>query len=128
MDESVAASIGEGAALVDVGEREVIRATGADRVTFLHRLLTADVAGIPQGGGRRALLLDLKGHVVSDMLVLVRPEEVRLLLAPGQGAPTALALSKYAIMDDFTAAVDPGLKVVAVHGPDTAVRLDAAGV
>ena len=43
-----------------------------------------------------------------------RKRKVRLVVAPGQGAPTALALSKYAIMDDFTAVVDPALKVLAV--------------
>jgi folate-binding protein YgfZ len=116
------------AAVMDVGARELIRATGADRIAFLHRLLTGDVTGIPAGGGARALLLNLKGHVVSDMRVFVRAEEVRLVVAPGQGAPTALALSKYAIMDDFAAAVDPTVGLLALHGPRAAERLMAAGV
>src|SRR3954468_3045042 len=113
-------------ALVDVGGREVIRATGADRVAFLHRLLTGDVAGTPVGGGRRSLLLNLKGHVVSDMRAFVRPDEVRLVVAAGQGGPTAEVLSKYAIMDDFAATPDPGLGLLALHGPRAVERLAAA--
>lgn len=115
-------------ALLDVGEREVIRATGADRIAFLQRLLTGDVVGTPSGGGSRSLLLNLKGHVVSDLRVFVRPEEVRLVVAAGQGEPTAAALAKYAIMDDFQAVLDPGLRVLALHGPRALERLSAAGV
>src|SRR4051812_24912322 len=118
MDESVDPRVlFDDCAVVDVGAREVIRAGGADRVAFLHRLLTGDVAGTPVGGGNRSLLLNLKGHVVSDLRVFVRADEVRLVVAPGQGAPTAEALTKYAIMDDFSATPDPSLGLLAVHGP-----------
>jgi folate-binding protein YgfZ len=113
---------------VDVGGREVIRATGADRIAFLQRLLTGDVAGTPVGGGSRSLLLNLKGHVVADMRVFVRPDDVRLVVAAGQGGPTAAALSKYAIMDDFAAVVEPSLGLLAVHGSRAVERLVAAGV
>jgi folate-binding protein YgfZ len=116
------------AAVVDVGACEVIRATGGDRIAFLQRLLTGDVVGTAVGRGNRSLLLNLKGHVVSDMRVLVGADEVRLVVAPGQGALTAEALSKYAIMDDFAAALDPTLVLVAVHGPRAAEHLAAAGV
>jgi aminomethyltransferase len=115
-------------AVLDVGGREVIRATGNDRVAFLHRLLTGNVTGTPVGGGSRSLLLNLKGHVVSDMRVFVLAHEIRLVVAAGQGAPTAAALSKYAIMDDFGATLDPTLGLLAVHGPRALERLAAAGV
>jgi folate-binding protein YgfZ len=114
-------------AVVDVGGREVIRATGADRVAFLHRLLTGNVVGTPVGGGSHSLLLNLKGHVVSDLRVFVLADEIRLVVAAGQGTPTALALARYAIMDDFTATPDPTLRLLAVHGPRAAERLVAAG-
>src|SRR5687767_4097106 len=93
------------AALVDVGAREVIHGSGADRIGFLHRLLTSNVEPLPVGAGTRALLLTTKGHIVADMHVCILPEETRLIVTAGQGAPTAEALSRYAIMDDFTATV-----------------------
>src|SRR5262245_29863493 len=105
------------AALVDVGALEIIHATGADRVPFLHRLLTGDVAGTPVGGGGRSLLLTLKGQVAADIHLFVAAEEVRMVVAPGEGEPTAAALSRYAVMDDFTAAVDPTATVLALYGP-----------
>jgi folate-binding protein YgfZ len=129
MDESVEPGLlFEDTAVVDAGEREVIRATGADRVSFLHRLVTGDVAGVPVGGGTRALLLNLKGHIVSDMRVFVRPEEVRLVVSAGQAETTVTALSKYAIMDDFTAVAEPELERLALYGPRSVERLAAAGV
>src|SRR5688572_23173860 len=114
-------------AVVDVGEREIIHATGADRLAFLQRLLTGDVAGTAVGAGSRSLLLNLKGHVVSDLRVFMRPQEIRLVVAAGQGEPTAVALSKYAIMDDFAAVADLSLRLLAVHGPRATERLAAAG-
>jgi folate-binding protein YgfZ len=123
------AGLSEDAAVVmDAGEREVIRASGADRVSFLHRLLTGNVAGTPEGLGRRSLLLDLKGHVVAELLVFVGRDEVRLVVPPGQAAPTAAALSKYAVMDDFAATLAPELVPLVVHGPKTFARLAEAGV
>lgn len=115
-------------AVLDVGGRDVIRATGGDRVAFLQRLLTGDVAGIPAGGGGRSLLLNLKGHVVSDMRVFTAADQVRLVVAAGQGAPTAAALNKYAIMDDFAAAPDPTANLLALHGPRAAERLAVVGL
>jgi folate-binding protein YgfZ len=107
---------------------EVVRATGADRISFLHRLLTGDVAGTPVGAGSRSLLLTVKGHIVSDMRVFPGPEDVRLVVAAGQGAATAAALSAYAIMDDFAAAPDPALAPLVLAGPRSGEQLAAAGV
>jgi folate-binding protein YgfZ len=111
------------AALVDVGAREIIRATGADRVSFLQRLLTGNVQGTPVGGGSRSLLLNLKGHIVSDLRVFPRAEEVWMVVAGGQGEATAKALNGYAVMDDFVATVLPDQGPLAVHGPTAAIRL-----
>src|SRR5689334_7311051 len=83
--------------------RELIVATGADRIRFLHGVVTADVAGTPVGGGCRSTLLTPKGHVVADMRILVRPDDVAIVVDAGQAEPTAAALSRYAIMDDFAA-------------------------
>ncbi|HVU52001.1 MAG TPA: hypothetical protein VHL80_14990 [Polyangia bacterium] len=103
--------------------RELVVATGADRVAFLHRVVTGDVAGAPVGGGCRAALLTTKGHVVADLLIFVRPDEVWIVTDAGQGDVTAAALSKYAIMDDVAFARRPGFAQLAVLGPAAAERL-----
>jgi folate-binding protein YgfZ len=108
--------------------RELIVATGADRVRFLHGIVTGDVAGTPVGGGCRAALLTPKGHVVADLMIFVRPEEIWIVTDAGQGDATAAALSRYAIMDDFKAVRRSEFADLAILGPDAGARLEAAGV
>src|SRR5450432_3812753 len=93
-----------GAVLVGGRERELIVATGADRVRFLHGVVTGNVAGMPEGGGCRSALLTPKGHVVADTWMFARPDAIWIVVDAGQGEPTATALARYAIMDDFAAA------------------------
>jgi folate-binding protein YgfZ len=116
------------AAVVPVGAWEIAHATGNDRVAFLHRLVTGRIEGLAPGEGARALLLTVKGHIVSDLRVAVDSDRVHLVLPPGQGEPTVAALSRYAVMDDFEARLDLGARVLAVHGAASADRLRAAGV
>jgi folate-binding protein YgfZ len=112
-----------GAVLHGGRDRELVVATGADRVAFLHRVVTADVAGTPVFGGCRSALLTLKGHVVADLQIFVRPEEIWLVTDAGQGDATAAALSKYAIMDDVAFARRPGFVQFSVLGPAAARKL-----
>jgi folate-binding protein YgfZ len=117
-----------GAALHGGRARELIVATGADRVRFLHGIVTGDVAGTPVGGGCRSALLTPKGHVVADLLVFLRPEEIWIVTDAGQGDATAAALSRYAIMDDFAATRRPGFAQLAVLGPAAGRKLALAGL
>lgn len=118
----------ESAVLLDQLPLELIRATGADRAAFLHRLLSGNVAGTKPGFGCHALLLDTKGHVQSDMEIYVSPDHVRIVTAAGQGTATVAALSRYAIMDDFSASVWEGQAALALLGPAADSTLAAAGV
>jgi folate-binding protein YgfZ len=115
--------LARGAVLFEGRDRELIVARGADRVRFLHGIVTGDVAGAPLGGGCRAALLTPKGHVVADLQIFVRPEDLWLVVDAGQGDATAAALTRYAIMDDFAAVRRPGFAQLAVLGPDAGRRL-----
>jgi folate-binding protein YgfZ len=117
-----------GAAIVDVGALEVVRATGGDRVAFLQRLLTGKVDTLAVGEGSHNLLLTLKGHVVVELRVFLRGDDVLLVAPPGQGAAAAAALSRYAIMDDFAAVLEPASRPIGVYGAEAAARLGDAGV
>jgi folate-binding protein YgfZ len=117
-----------GAALHGGCARELIVATGRDRVRFLHGIVTGDVAGTPVGGGCRSALLTPKGHVVADLLIFVRPEEIWIVTDAGQGDATAAALSRYAIMDDFAATRRAGFAQLAVLGPAAGGKLALAGL
>ena len=66
------------AALVFLEERGVLEATGPQRQKFLQGMLSNDVAALRPGQGCRAALLDVKGHVLSLMRVLVTTDAVLL--------------------------------------------------
>ena len=79
----------EGAVLIDHDGHDILRATGNDRVSFLHRITSGKIAGVAVGQGTRTLLLDVRGHVLSSFLAFVRDTSVRLVVPAGQGAEVA---------------------------------------
>jgi folate-binding protein YgfZ len=107
--------------------RELIVGTGADRGRFLHGIVTGNVAGASVGGGCLSALLTPKGHVVADMRLFVREDAIWIVVDAGQGETVAGTLSRYAIMDDFTAARRPDFAFSALLGPAAAARLAAIG-
>jgi aminomethyltransferase len=64
----------------------VIEVRGADAVDFLESQLTNDVAPLAPGQGCHAALLDRKGHLQSDMRVLLIDPERVWLVAEEEGA------------------------------------------
>jgi folate-binding protein YgfZ len=107
--------------------RELIVGTGGDRIRFLNGIVTGPVAGTPVGGGCPSVLLTPKGHVVIDMLMFVRADDIWIVVEAGQAETTASALSRYAIMDDFAAAARPDVAFSSLLGPTAAERLAAIG-
>lgn len=63
-------------------DRSLLAVTGPQRAKFLHNVLTNDVAGLLPGQGRPAALLDVKGHVVALIRVLVGSEQDIVLELP----------------------------------------------
>lgn len=127
-DLSVPAAPGETAAVLFDPGREVVVATGADRVRFLHGIVTADVAGTPPGRSVHATLLTAKAHVLAELRIFVRSDELYLVVPGGQGATSAAALGRYAIMDDFVATPASDFTIHGLLGRDAAQHLADAGV
>jgi folate-binding protein YgfZ len=119
--------LAKGAVLLANQPRELIVATGADRVRFLNGIVTGNVGGTPVGQGCHAALLTPKGHVVSEMWIFVRADDIRIVVDAGQAQPVAAALGRYAIMDDFAAAPAPDFALFSILGPEAPARLAAAG-
>jgi tRNA-modifying protein YgfZ len=118
----------ESAVVLDGASHDILRATGNDRVSFLHRITSGKVAGVETGQGTRTLLLDVRGHVLASLLVFVRAKSVRLIVAGGQGADVVAGLSKFAIMDDFQIVLESELASLAVLGPKAGQALTAVGI
>jgi folate-binding protein YgfZ len=115
------------AALRTATGRELIVASGADRVRFLGGIVTGNVAGTPVGGGCLSALLTPKGHVIVDMRLFVRDDDIWIVVDAGQAETIAGTLSRYAIMDDFAAAARPEVAFSSLLGPAAAARLAAIG-
>jgi folate-binding protein YgfZ len=118
----------ESAVIIDDDGRDILCATGNDRVGFLHRITSGKIAGLEVGQGSRSLLLDVRGHVLASLLVFVREQSLRLIVPGGQGAEVAAGLAKFAIMDDFTIVPEPELTSLALLGPQAADALAGIGV
>jgi tRNA-modifying protein YgfZ len=118
-----------GAAVVDRSHRRVLAVPGADRLSWLHLLLSQHVGELPDGAGTEALVLDLNGRVLHHMVVSHVAETVWLDTEPGD----ASVLLAYLEQMRFWSKVDPRdatpeLAVLSVVGPDTTAVLAAAGV
>ncbi len=85
--------------------RGVIAVTGPDAAEYLQGQLTNDVEALAPGEGQYAALLDRKGHMQSDLVVL-RPAAEEILLETEAGAREAVLrhLTMYSIGRDVAVA------------------------
>jgi tRNA-modifying protein YgfZ len=80
-----------GHCLVDLSHHGVVRVSGPDRLTWLHSLLTQDVAGLAPGTRTQGLLLSPHGHVEHHLRLRDDGETTIALVEPG----TAPALVEF---------------------------------
>ncbi len=86
----------DGAGLIDARDRGSVLVSGPDAQSFLHSLLSQDVAGLAPGQGAHTLLLQPQGKLDCDLRLLVLgPEEMRLDCDPGQGGALATSLRRF---------------------------------
>ena len=87
-------------AFLVLGGRRSVSVTGSDRVDYLHRMLTQDIAGLPSGQGAPACYLSVTGRILAHMLVWNLGERLLLDVAPGASPGALPALERYVIADD----------------------------
>lgn len=115
------------AALFDFSLRVGLRFRGTDRQSFLHNLLSNDVASLRPGGGRYATLLTQQSKVVCDAYVFCAEQSLRLDLARDRKDRAREHLEKFLIAEDVE--IDDPSEVEAVlgvFGPRAADVLRAA--
>ena len=86
--------------MADLSTSVLLRVTGADRVSFLHRLLSCDVQGLAPGGVVRGLLLTAKGKVVADFLLALLPDRVEMIAEAAARPALRDGLARFVIADD----------------------------
>ncbi|HYV58059.1 MAG TPA: glycine cleavage T C-terminal barrel domain-containing protein [Candidatus Nitrosopolaris sp.] len=114
------AALRDGAALVDLGFRTLVRVTGEDRAAFLQGMLTNDVAALAPGRGCPALLLTIQGRVTADLRVVALPDSLLLDVDVRAADGLLEALEKLLIADDVELARLPDVTLIGVEGPRAA--------
>jgi tRNA-modifying protein YgfZ len=81
-------------------ELGVLQFTGSDRIPFLHGQCTNDVRGLSVGSSCRALVLNAKGQIEFDILVLRRTEDLLVFCPRGFEQSLFERFKRYIIFDD----------------------------
>jgi len=122
------AGLTAGAAVLDLGFRTLVRATGPDRTSFLQGMLTCDVAALRPGLAAHGLLLTIQGRVTADVRVLTTDDALLLDVDVRVRQAVLEALEKLLVADDVEFG-DPGpIAPIGLEGPGVAGLLGAAGV
>jgi folate-binding protein YgfZ len=121
----------ETALAVQHADLAVLVVTGKDRVTWLNGLLTCDIAKRAPGSAVYGLVVERKGHVLSDVVVVMDEAtegcERVLLVVPVFAVESLRAhLEHYLVMEDAEVAPATGYEVWSVHGPRAGEALEAA--
>jgi folate-binding protein YgfZ len=89
-----------GAGLFDRSFRAGLHFTGQDRATFLHNLLSNDIAALRPGTGCYATLLTRESKVVADADVLCMDDAIRLELDRRVKDKARAHLERFLVADD----------------------------
>jgi folate-binding protein YgfZ len=101
--------------------RGTIALTGVDRKSFLHALLTNDIAALGTGKGAYAAYLTPQGRMISDMRVIETGDRALLGVEAAIAAPLAERLDKLIFSEDAQVVdVSRELDEVGIHGPAAA--------
>ncbi len=90
------------AGLIDLSFRGLLQLEGGERLRWLNGQVTNEVLSLAPGDGRRAAVLDVKGRVLADVFVQVRPDSVWMDLPRDRARPIQEALDRRIVADDVT--------------------------
>ena len=101
-----------GIGVVDLGHRDVLEVSGADRLTWLHSLTTAHLLGLAAGDSRLVLILSPHGHVEHELHLVETGQSVLISVEPGMGGALQAHLEAMRFMMRVEVTPRPDLAVV----------------
>src|SRR5690242_17216162 len=118
MNESAYDALRTRAAYIDLTGRGHLRATGEDRVRFLHAMSTNNIEHLQPGTGCYAFFLSAQGRILADAYIFCMPDYLLLDTEPEVKERLRDHLDKYIIADDVTVTdFSDTTSVVSVGGP-----------
>ena len=125
--ESEYAAIRTGAGLLESPNRGTICVEGADRCEFLDRMLTQQVKDLGPGQARPAFLLNRKGRIEADLLLIETGERLLIDVDVHRATPTVQILERFLFLEDVRIEEASGQwHHLAIHGPRAADVITAA--
>ena len=120
-------ALAEAAGLVDRSNRDVLRITGQDRLSWLNSISTQKVDDLAPGSARQTLILSPHGHVEHHLSLVDDGDATWIHVEPGEAASLLEFLESMRFMLRVEAAdVGAGCAVLTVMGPE--VKPDVADV
>ena len=115
------------ATMIDRSSVGTIALAGGDRRTFLHALVTNDIAGLTPGRGAYAAYLTPQGRMICDMRVVETGSRLLLGVERDVAAELARRLDSLIFSEDVQVAdVSREVEVIGVHGPSAALVIQRA--
>lgn len=111
-------AVREAVGFLRLPDRGKVEVTGADRVTFLHAMITNDVQDLNEWAGRYGALLTHRGKIVSDFFYYRLPQCLLMDLQTDRLSKTVEMLEKHIIMDEvFLKDVSEDWEQLSFQGP-----------
>lgn len=101
-----------------------VRVTGADRLGYLHSLLSQHIESLTPGDVADFLYLDAKGNALAAGRALAFAGEIALVVPPEAASPVAERLSSFTFLMDASAEVVGDWALASARGPEP---IDAPG-
>ncbi len=106
----------------------VVSVSGDDRRAWLNGQITNDIRATQPGDAVYALVVTLKGKVVTDLFVLDRDDDLALIVPRSAVDPLIAQLDKYIIMEDVELRRLDELAVLSAQGPAAHAAVVAASI
>ena len=90
--------LGEGLAVVDLGDRGVVTVSGPDRLSWLHSLLTQQVGDLAPGQSAEAMVLTPQGRIEHVLHLVDDGATTWITTDPGHAAPLSSFLESMRFM------------------------------
>lgn len=116
-----------GALLTPLLGSGVLKASGSDRLDFVHGQVSCAVKNLPAGGFSEGLMLNHKGHALAQLRVLRRNEALLLVVDGGATAAVARRLQEHIIFDQVILEPQPS-SVLSLQGEAADEVLAAVGL
>jgi folate-binding protein YgfZ len=113
----------------DLGFREKVSLTGADRQRWLNGMVTNNIRDLAVGRGLYAFLLNPQGHILGDLYAYNRGESILVDTDADQMEKMIATFDHYIIMDDVVVTkFGEHMTSLGVAGPKSRAVLQAAGI